>query len=213
VQILERLVAGRVVSPIDLAGDLGVTQSVARYHLHRLERLGVVGLGARPAGGSARHYYHLTDREATTLALERPDDLAHLAARSRRGVQPKAARGLFALGGALRAMREARGVTISDLAYCAGLTPAVLERIECGEADPRSFTPKPLRNPVRIDGYGLPPRCSSVMRALLLETDLVLRAGCPGALSSRRISPRSSTSGSTSGGFGVRSAAAGSRSR
>jgi predicted ArsR family transcriptional regulator len=138
VQILERLVAERVVSPVALAGSLGVTQSVARYHLHRLEQLGVVSLGQRPPGRSTtRHHYYLTDREATTLALEHADDLAQLAARTRRGIDPKAARALFSLGGALRAVREARGVTISDLAYRAGLTPAVLERIECGEADPR----------------------------------------------------------------------------
>jgi DNA-binding transcriptional ArsR family regulator len=46
-QILDRLVAERVASPIELAEHLGVAQSVARYHLHRLELLGVVALGTR----------------------------------------------------------------------------------------------------------------------------------------------------------------------
>jgi DNA-binding transcriptional ArsR family regulator len=138
VQILDRLVAERVASPIELAEHLGITQSVARYHLQRLQRLGVVALGTRPPGRSTtRQHYYLADREATMLALEHAGDLAHFAAGTDRRIDPKTARALIALGGALRAVRERRGVTISDLAYRAGLTPAVLERIECGEADPR----------------------------------------------------------------------------
>jgi transcriptional regulator with XRE-family HTH domain len=41
-------------------------------------------------------------------------------------------------------------VTISDLAYRAGLTPVVLERIECGEADPRMTVVLRLADAVKL---------------------------------------------------------------
>ncbi len=138
VQILERLVADRVVSPIDLSQPLGVHRRVVSHHMRQLVRFGVVALGERRAvRGVTQHHYHLTDREETLRALEYVHDLARLSAQDREQIDPKAARGVWSLGAALRTVREARGVSVHDLAHRAGVPQTVVERIEHGEADPR----------------------------------------------------------------------------
>ena len=138
VGILEQLVAERVASPTDLAGPLGVTRELVSYHMRQLVQFGVVALGERRAvRGVKQHFYHLTDREETLRALEHVHDLARLSAPDRERIDPKAARGLWSLGAALRTVREARGVSVRDLAQRADVPPMVVERIEHGEGDPR----------------------------------------------------------------------------
>lgn len=131
-RLIELLLAGPA-SAIELAERLAISVGAARYHLGRLERLGVVAPRPRAARRGTRPY-RLTDPEAAALALEHAADFPRPAPRHD---AQSSVRALVALGGALRASREALGVTVSALAYRAGLTPAVLERIESGQADPR----------------------------------------------------------------------------
>jgi DNA-binding XRE family transcriptional regulator len=141
VQILEQLVAARIASPTPLAESLGVERGLVSYHMRQLERLAVVTLHERTKShGFPRHYYRLVDREAAILALEHAGTLARLSMPTRARIDPRTARGLIALGHAMRELREAQGVSVSELARRTNLMPVSLERIEGGDADPQMST-------------------------------------------------------------------------
>jgi hypothetical protein len=118
VALLEELLGARAATAQELADAVEVPVTVARYHLDRLELLHAVMAGAAPEGAASR---------ARCYRLTVPD-------RSLRGAK---GRRLVCLGGALRAERERQGMALPTLAARAGLLPAVLERIEAGQADPR----------------------------------------------------------------------------
>lgn len=135
VRIIKHVVSVPLVSPSELCEPLGLPVGVVSYHMRRLERLGFLTLEkCTPVRGTQQHHYGLSDRELAIRLLENGDDVPREEPAAKVEV---VRRHMKALGSRVRALREAQGVSIPDLADGAGLTATGLERIERGDADPR----------------------------------------------------------------------------
>src|SRR4051794_22235660 len=76
-QILAALKGGRVATPKELAGELGLPVARTGYHISVLrEKDAIVLVRTEPARGSVRHFYRAADLPALTLTRSgEPDHL------------------------------------------------------------------------------------------------------------------------------------------
>lgn len=146
VEILRSLLEHEPGTPSGFAVMLEIPLGVASHHVRRLRDLRLIRIVRRThRRGAVQHHYRLADRDETAQALWRW------------GLAPGGDEGLSAAAGAagttrggeagretmervvavLRSDRERQGISRTQVAQRAGISPDHLGRIERCEADPR----------------------------------------------------------------------------
>lgn len=145
VEILRSLLEQEPGTPSGFAVTLEVPLGVASHHVRRLRDLRLIRIVRRThRRGAVQHHYRLADRAETEQALWRwglaPGGDEGLAVASAAGADRRSEAGGETMGrvvAVLRRERERQGVTRTQLAERAGISPDHLGRIERCEADPR----------------------------------------------------------------------------
>jgi DNA-binding transcriptional ArsR family regulator len=102
----------RVVSPVELAGELDEPLGVVSYHVRVLAELGLlVGAGTSPRRGALQHHYRAADDAPIVLRIvvraDDPQDVADRLLAAARQAERKAARGQVTMTVLVHASSEA----------------------------------------------------------------------------------------------------------
>lgn len=146
VEILRSLLVQEPGTPSGFAVTLEIPLGVASHHVRRLRDLRLIRVVRRThRRGAVQHHYRLVDRDETAQALWRwglapggDDGIAGAADAAGAGRASEAGRETMArVVAVLRRERERQGVSRTQVAQRAGISPDHLGRIERCEADPR----------------------------------------------------------------------------
>jgi len=146
VEILRSLLEQEPGTPSGFALTLEIPLGVASHHVRRLRDLRLIRIVRRThRRGAVQHHYRLADRDETAQALWRwglvPGGeeglvaVADAAGASRRSEAGRET--MVRVVAVLRRERERQGVSRTQVAQRAGISPDHLGRIERCEADPR----------------------------------------------------------------------------